>query len=107
KEAYKTPRRVLEKLLITNLPQEDSITLYRPKGCPWCGKSGFRGRRAVFELMEFNDTLRDLVQRKAPLSEISRAARENGMGTLRQSGLEAVLQGVSTISEVLRVTPSD
>lgn len=105
KEPYRPPKRIFEKLSLKLDQKDHPLVLYRPKGCPWCAKTGYRGRRGIYELMEINDTLRELILNKAPNSEILKCAKQTGMSSLRQSGLDAVLQGVTTIAEVLRVTP--
>ena len=69
-------------------------------GCPACAQTGFRGRHGIHELMPVSRDLRRLIQTGARAEELQRTARDEGMVTLRQDGIEKVLQGVTTIDEV-------
>jgi len=81
----------------------EGITLYRGHGCNRCNGSGFYGRIGIFELMEMNTELRDLAFAKAPTGEIREKARAYGMLTLREDGLRKVIQGITSVEEVVRV----
>ena len=81
-------------------------TLYRPVGCPACNGSGYRGRKGVYELMEMTSDTRELAFRKKPTMEIRAKARAEGMTTLQEDAVRKVLDGVTTIAEVLRITHS-
>jgi type IV pilus assembly protein PilB len=81
-----------------------SVKLVRGKGCDRCGGTGYKGRVGLFEVMEMSDALREGVISNAASSELRRIAIAEGMVTLRQSGLEKVRQGVTTIEEVVRET---
>lgn len=74
------------------------------KGCSKCNKTGYRGRVALFEVMVFNDEIRELVMNRASTGVLRDAARKNGMKLLRENGLEIVYEGVTTIDEILRET---
>ncbi len=78
--------------------------VYKPKGCPKCFNTGYSGREAIFEIMEMNDQLKSLVLSTSDSNQIKAAALKNGMNTLRQDGMAKVLQGLTSIGEVLRVT---
>ena len=91
-----------ELIKAENLP--DNVTLYRGKGCNYCRRTGYRGRTGIFQIMLVDDKIRNLVVSKAPASEIERAAAANGMLSLRESGMQKVLEGITTLEEVLRVT---
>jgi type IV pilus assembly protein PilB len=80
------------------------ITLYRGRGCQTCNFTGMKGRVAIYEVMPISDELRELVLKDASTAEIRAMAQSQGMKTLRQSGLQKVLEGVTTTQEVLRVT---
>src|SRR6185369_5985288 len=82
------------------------IQVYRGKGCDKCSGTGMKGRVALYEVMPVSQELRDLVLRSAPTAELRQKAQEQGMRTLRQSGLQKVIEGVTTVEEVLRVTLS-
>ncbi len=107
KEAYKPPKKVLDHFALSWKMKVEHMDFYRPKGCPWCNKTGYRGRTGIFELMTMNDTLSRLILDHAPNSELLKAARASGMKTLRQSGLEQVTKGVTSIAEVMRVVPQE
>ena len=74
------------------------------EGCIECSGTGFRGRTAIHELLDMSDRIRELILAKRPSSEIARAAREEGMQTLRESAVERVRQGVTTLKEIDKVT---
>lgn len=74
------------------------------KGCSKCNKTGYRGRIALFEVMVFNDEIRELIMNRASTGVLRDAARKNGMKLLRENGLEIVYEGVTTIDEIVRET---
>ena len=84
-----------------------NVTFYHGAGCNRCRNTGFRGRTALFELMELDNTLRDMTFRREPLSELRKHAHSAGMVTLREDGVRKVLGGATTIPEVLEVTAKD
>lgn len=79
-------------------------TVYRSVGCPACMNTGFRGRTAIFEMMVFDDELKKLVLTTADANRIREVAVKAGMMTLLQDGVRKVMDGVTTIEEVFRVT---
>ncbi len=79
-------------------------TFFRGKGCPTCNFTGMKGRVAIYEVMPVTQELRDLILRNAPTAEIREVALSQGMRTLRQSGLAKVIDGMTTVEEILRVT---
>ena len=81
-----------------------SFTVYEGKGCDECSNTGYRGRVGIFELLIINDDIRRLILQKTSANIIKEKAREHGMITLREDGWNKVKQGITTISEVLRVT---
>ena len=81
--------------------------LYRPKGCEECKNLGYRGRTGVYELLPVSDAVRQLVMSRADASAIRRQAVAEGMVTLRRFGAQRVLDGQTSIDEVLRVTQSE
>src|SRR6266403_102883 len=88
-----------------HLPQGlGSCTFYRGKGCATCNFTGMRSRVAIYEVMPASPEIRDLILRNAPSSEIREVAESQGMRTLRQAGLLKVIDGTTTVEEVLRVT---
>ena len=86
-------------------PEEaKTIKVFEPKGCDKCNQTGYKGRVGVFEVMEMDEELRELVLIGASTSELRQKAKEKGMLTLRMSGLEKVKNGITSIEEVLRET---
>ena len=77
---------------------------YEGQGCIECAGTGFRGRTAISELMELSDRIREMILAKKPTSEIRRAAREEGMKFLRESALDKVSSGTTTLREINKVT---
>ena len=73
-------------------------------GCLECSGTGYHGRTAICELMDLTDRIREMIVDRRPTSEIKRAAREEGMATLRESGLGKVKAGMTTIKEINKVT---
>src|SRR5579885_557045 len=73
-------------------------------GCFECGGTGFRGRTAIHELLDLTDRIREMILDKRPTSEIKRAAREEGMTFLRESAVDKVRKGVTTLKEINKVT---
>jgi type IV pilus assembly protein PilB len=79
-------------------------TFFEPVGCPECGGTGFLGRTAVAELLDMSDRIRQMILERRPAAEIKQAAREEGMTFLRDSALEKVFAGVTTLKEINKVT---
>ncbi len=77
---------------------------YYGKGCENCKNTGYKGRTALFELMDVNDNLRELILNKASASALRVAAQRSGMRTLRDAGIQKIFAGLSTIEEVVRET---
>jgi type IV pilus assembly protein PilB len=92
-----------EALLEAGFRVGTDIEAYEPAGCARCNQSGFRGRIGIFSVMELSERIKDLTVSLAPESEITAAAREEGMLTLREEGLAKVRAGVTSIAEVARV----
>ena len=96
-------------LLDLGVPEAEArpITAYHGTGCSNCGGTGFRGRTALYEVMAMTDSLRESVLSGASSAELKRQAMDEGMRTLRQSGVEKILEGQTTVEEVMRVTMAD
>jgi type II secretory ATPase GspE/PulE/Tfp pilus assembly ATPase PilB-like protein len=77
------------------------------EGCRACAGTGFHGRAAVYELMPLSDALRERIVAGSSAPDLARLARSEGMRTLRQSGLTLSARGLTSVEEVLRVTPAD
>jgi type IV pilus assembly protein PilB len=76
-------------------------------GCKTCNGSGYKGRVALYEVMRFTDSLKELVLQGASSAELKAGAIKAGMSSLRMSGIKKVLDGVTTTEEILRVTMGD
>ncbi|MDY7107731.1 MAG: ATPase, T2SS/T4P/T4SS family, partial [Planctomycetota bacterium] len=95
-----------EQLMELQLRRQDveGRTFFRGRGCDNCNHSGYRGRRALFEIMQLDDHLRELVMSEGSTNVLRAEARKRGMRTLRESGLLAIYEGQTTIDEVVRET---
>jgi type IV pilus assembly protein PilB len=82
------------------------VQFWKGKGCQTCNFTGMKGRVAIYEVMPITEALRDMILHNAPTAELREAARKEGMKTLREAALYKVLEGTTTIEEVLRVTLS-
>jgi type II secretory ATPase GspE/PulE/Tfp pilus assembly ATPase PilB-like protein len=83
---------------------EHTHTFYEGLGCLECNGTGYKGRMAICELLDLTDRIRELILEKRPTSEIKKAAREDGMRFLRESAIERVMLGTTTLREVNKVT---
>ena len=77
---------------------------YRGSGCDQCEGTGYKGRTGLFEVMEMSETLRKTLINGADVSRIRHKAMQEGMLTLRESGLRKICSGITTVDEVLRET---
>jgi len=84
--------------------QWSRVPLYEGPGCIECAGTGFRGRTAIHELLDLSDRIREMILARRPTSEIRRAAREEGMRFLRESALDKVRLGMTTLKEINKVT---
>jgi type IV pilus assembly protein PilB len=84
--------------------QWSKVSFYEGQGCIECAGTGFRGRTAIHELLDLSDRIREMILAKKPTSEIRRAAREEGMRFLRESALDKVRLGLTTLKEINKVT---
>jgi type IV pilus assembly protein PilB len=80
------------------------VTLYRGRGCATCNGTGMKGRIAIYEVMPISEAIRDLILEDASTAVIREQAQKEGMKSLRQAGMAKVLEGVTTVDEVVRVT---
>jgi type IV pilus assembly protein PilB len=84
--------------------QWSKVSFYEGQGCIECAGTGFRGRSAIHELLDLSDRIREMILARKPTSEIRRAAREEGMRFLRESALDKVRSGMTTLKEINKVT---
>lgn len=106
KEPINVPVKALVDIGIAPEEAKDFIC-YKGKGCEKCGGTGYKGRIALYEVMMLYDELKELILAGAPASELKRAAMRLGMVTLRQSGIEKLKAGITTIEEVVRCSVKD
>ena len=115
--AQRLIRRVCPNCKASYIPTDDDLRrlsidrseigdqkFYYGKGCDECHGTGYRGRKAICELLIINSDIRDLIYDNAPISMIRDKAREYGMHTIREDGLKAILNGETTVDEVVRYT---
>jgi type IV pilus assembly protein PilB len=103
KEEYTVPAQALLEIGFSE-EEVQTMKLYKGKGCEKCNGTGYKGRVGLYEVMEMTDALRELILVGASNIELRKQAIEEGMITLRGSGLEKVRQGITTIEEVIRET---
>ena len=103
KAEHPTPSEALIEVGFT--PQEaKTLKLYKGKGCSTCNNTGYKGRIGLYEVMEVTDDIRELILIGASALELRKKAIDDGMITLRESGLHKIRSGVTTIEEVVRET---
>ncbi len=107
KESYVPEEQVVQNIQaeLGNLwqPQPGGVKLYRGKGDPECGNSGYRGRIGMFEVLPVTEKIGRLILERSSASEINKQARLEGMITLKQDGYLKVTEGITTVEEVIRV----
>jgi general secretion pathway protein E/type IV pilus assembly protein PilB len=107
KEEFKPRHEDLPLDFIAAMEKNNQETIWHGKGCRNCRQTGFRGRRGIFEMLVSGDFIKDLVQQRVNANKIRLEALKAGMITLRQDGWRKVLQGITTVDEVARVTAGD
>jgi type II secretory ATPase GspE/PulE/Tfp pilus assembly ATPase PilB-like protein len=106
KVAYKPSPDLIVRLGLT--PEEASkITFYKPGACEDCGQTGYKGRTAIFEVMQITDAITRLIMERADTAQIRKQAIQDGMTLLVQDGVRKIKEGVTTIDEVLAVATMD
>src|SRR6188474_736663 len=103
KRPQKVTRAMLEESALDPSLEHRGL-FFEGAGCIECGGTGYRGRTAICELLDLTDTIRELILNRRPTSEIKKAARDEGMRFLRESAVEIVLKGVTTLREINKVT---
>jgi type IV pilus assembly protein PilB len=106
KQVIKYEKKVLEDCGFS-AEQINTAKLMKGAGCRTCNGSGYKGRVALYEVMRFSDTLKEMVLQGASTAELKLGAIKNGMMTLRMSGIKKISDGVTTPEEVMRVTMGD
>jgi type IV pilus assembly protein PilB len=106
-KSCKAPVQISDEQLLESAIDPErcrGVTFYDAKGCDECNGTGYRGRSAIVELLDLNDEIRELIIAKAPAIQLKKAAREAGTVFLRESAVEKVLAGETTLREINRVT---
>lgn len=115
--AQRLVRRICPKCVKPYEPTEDELVLlglsphevgdkkfFKGHGCDECGDTGYKGRKAIYETLKMNDTLREMINQRAPGVVLRQKAIELGMRTLREEGLDGIFNGETTVEEVLKYT---
>ncbi len=82
---------------------DDTVTIYSPKGCIACSNTGYKGRQGVFEFLQITPEMKELILKRSGVQDIKDLAVSQGMHTLRQEGIDKILEGTTSVEEVLRV----
>ncbi|MBN1521578.1 MAG: Flp pilus assembly complex ATPase component TadA [Candidatus Aureabacteria bacterium] len=101
REPYKPDMEILKKL---DLSPTREYTFFREKGCDSCKQTGYKGRMGIFEIMLVNDEIKEMIVHKESSNRIMKACVANGMKTLRQDGIRKIVNGDTSLAEVLRLT---
>ena len=107
KEAYTPTKEIVKALGLHANQQTEDLQFYHGVGCDFCNKTGYRGRVSLYEILVVDDAIREAVVDGASVVTLRRLAKERGMRTLRESGILKVLDGVTTVEEILSVTIAD
>jgi len=113
--AQRLVRRVCEECVRYKTPDSDVLKRWEiepmliekwaePKGCKACNRTGYKGRRAIFEILRVDESIREMILQSESSVAIRKAARSKGLSSLRASGIRLVSQGITTMEEVARVT---
>ncbi|TFW70991.1 secretion system protein E [Methylotenera oryzisoli] len=100
KEKHK-PDDIERKIL--RLKPNDQTPIYKPKGCKHCNQTGYRGRMAIIELLRIDSDMDALISRRAHLDELKKVALDKGFVTLAEDGVRRILEGYTSVTEVMRV----
>jgi type IV pilus assembly protein PilB len=106
-ENCKAPYQPTETQLMELLLTPDDVKgkkFYYGRGCEKCNNTGYRGRTGIFEIMTFNDEIRELIMQQASTTVLRAAAQKTGMRLLRDNGLATIYDGITTIDEVIKET---
>jgi len=112
KKPAKVPPEVADKVIREALLQTPldpaTVTFYEARGCEKCSRTGYSGRKAIFEVYKINAAMKEIIYRYgADVGRLKRAGEEAGMWTMRASGFRKVLDGLTTIEEVMSATVAD
>ena len=97
-----------ERKMLGNMARNiDNMKMFKGAGCPVCNKTGYKGRKGLFEIFTVDDTVQRMIFDKVPTTQLRARVREMGMRTLREDGMLKVASGITTLEEVLRATMGD
>lgn len=99
KEEYTLPRELAQEHGL-----KEGLRIFRPKGCPTCKETGYKGRIGIFEILIMDDEIREMVMRKSPSDLIRKVAKEKGMAEMKEDALRKVSLGITSLEEALSVT---
>ncbi len=105
--SYKPDAAMLKALQVDGTIHISNPVLYKGVGCSECSGTGYFGRIGIFELLIINDEIRELIGKRTSHTTIRECARKHGMRTLREDGMRKVLEGITTLEEIIRVTHGD
>ncbi len=102
----KNPKEILDQMKDINIDPK-GVELYEGRGCELCRFTGYRGRTGIYEIIIVDEVIREMILNRSTSQQIKQKAISQGMRTLRQDGLQKVLKGITTITEVIRVTQQE
>ncbi len=103
-ECKKAKKADADELELLNLEPGEDVTIYEPCGCAKCDGTGFKGRIGVYEIMEVTQPLKSIISKNGDAEAIKNKALEEGMSTLRMSATEYVMEGITSIGEMIKVS---
>ena len=92
------------KKFIEKAKNWEEITMYKPVGCDQCGGEGYRGRNGIYEVLPMDTDIRKLVTQAATTEDLENQAKKNGMSTMAEDGFLKIIQGITSLEEVMRAT---
>jgi general secretion pathway protein E len=105
REAYEIPHEELIELGLR--PPDRPVPGFKPTGCAGCNYTGYRGRLGIFELMLVDDAIRAMIASNTDSKSIKATAQKQGMHSMRSDGARKVLQGITSVAEVIRATEDE
>jgi type IV pilus assembly protein PilB len=103
---HKLPERAILDIGFT-AEEAKTVQIFKPSGCDHCNNTGYKGRTALYEVMQVDDEIREMILLRAQSREMKKQAISKGMITLRRSGLIKIKNGVTSVEEVLRESVKD
>ncbi len=104
RESYEVLPEMAQELQLPDLENGEPVKFYRAVGCEQCKGSGYKGRTAILEMLPMTDEIKALVLRHAEPRELRAAAKNSGMRSMYEDGLDKAMAGITSLEEVLRVT---